>query len=207
MEEKRKDIRFLEFLEPEDGIIKGEVKIASFMINNFIKPDPLSDLTTNENDNGIFFLQDLSDRKLIRIHMETIKQVNSWLYPIGNKNYKHWFDTQEHTANITKDGLNYLYQHRNNQILLETSISTTKTNRAVQKNITAQIIFGVISTLAILLTAIYAICAYYKSESENLILIRKSMKQQELLLQSMQQSQKGIDTSLKIIAKKTSTKK
>ena len=206
MEEKRIDIRFLEFLEPHDGNIKSDVKIAPFMIENFQKPDPLDLNTKPETDEGVRFLQTMSDRKLIRVHMDTIRQVNYWKYPKGDKEYKHWFDTQAHTVEITRDGLDYLYQYRNNMILLETSISTTKTNNAVRNNIIAQIILGIVATVSIVLTCWYAIATYYKDDPESLKLIHKELQHQDSILESILQSQKGIDTSLKTMAKKTSLK-
>jgi len=138
--ESPKEIEFLEFLEPKDGIIRGDKKIAPFMIANFPKPDPLSETSSPDTDEGVIFLQDLSDRKLIRVHMDTIRQVNNWKNPIGNLEYKYWFDTQEHTAHITKEGIGYLSLYRSNKILLETSVSTQKANESsirTNKSVTA----------------------------------------------------------------------
>jgi len=49
--------------------------------------------------------------------------------------------------------------------------------------------------------------AYNKDDPKSLILISKSMQKQEQILQSIQQSQKEIDASLAIMAKKSGAKK
>jgi len=49
--------------------------------------------------------------------------------------------------------------------------------------------------------------AYNKDDPKSLILIRKSMQQQERILDSIRQSQKEISTYLEIVAKKTTPKK
>jgi len=211
---KNLTITFLEFLEPTTEANPTEKVINDFMISKFEKPS--SDIS-NENDAGIIFLKRLTSKKLIDVINNPYDQiVMGWEYVSGEQICKRWWDstTEPTRAILTEDGLEYLHNYRVNEILLETNISSRdtnisiqNTNEAVKKNITAQIILGIVSALAIVVTAIIAVMAFYKDDSENLILIRKAMQRQDSILQNIQQSQKGIDTSLKLMAKKTSTKK
>ncbi|MGZ3834647.1 MAG: hypothetical protein ACXVB0_14070, partial [Mucilaginibacter sp.] len=199
----------LEYLEPISGV--GKLKnVYPFIIQNFDKPNDLSEKSDNVNNEAKVFLLQLSNRKLIRFEdngdIDHICNAN-WTNPIGNKRFQFWFDTLPIKVKLSSEGQEYLRQERVKNILTETNISTKKTNDAVQKSIKYQIAFGVISTAAIGLTAIIAVMAYNKGDSENLILIRKSMQQQARILDSIRLSQKESSTYLKIMAKKTSTKK
>jgi hypothetical protein len=212
--EKKLTIKFLEFLEPITEANPIEKVINAFMVDNFDKP-PAS--TSNDNDAGIIFLKRLTAKKLINVIDNPYDQISlGWEYTSGEDICKRWWDstTEPTKAILTEDGLEYLHNYRVNEILLETNISSRDTNasikdtnESVRKNITAQIILGIVSVLAIVITAIIAVMAYNKGDSENLILIRKAMQRQDSILQSIQLSQKGIDTSLRIMAKKTSQKK
>jgi hypothetical protein len=206
--EKSLDIKFLEFLEPKEGVVKG-INVTTFMMDNFKIPNNEDLNNDNSNEDAILFLNRLYAKKHIIFDPHRITELVKWRYPSGENNYKHWFNTitPELNVKISEQGLEYLYNYRTNYILLETNISIRDTNIAVKKNITAQLIFGIVSVIAIVTTAVIAVMAYYKDDSENLILIRKSMQRQDSILQSIQQSQKGIDTSLKIMAKKTLPKK
>jgi hypothetical protein len=208
--EKTLAIKFLEFLEPITEANPTEKIINDFMVANFERPLPN---TSNANDAGIIFLQRLTSKKLINVINNPYDQISfGWEFTTGDEICKRWWDstTEPTKAILTEDGLEYLHNYRVNEILLETNISSRdtnasikETNDAVKKNITAQIILGIVSVLAIVITAIIAVMAYYKPDSENLILLRKAVQRQDSILQNIQQSQKGIDTSLKIMAKKT----
>lgn len=208
--EKTLAIKFLEFLEPTTEANPSVKVINDFMVANFERPSPN---TNNEDDAGIIFLQRLTTKKLINVINNPYDQISfGWEFSTGEEICKRWWDstTEPTKAILTEDGLEYLHNYRVNEILLETNISSRdtnasikETNDAVKKNITAQIILGIVSVVAIVITAVIAIMAYYKPDSENLILLRKAMQRQDSILQNIQQSQKGIDTSLRIMAKKT----
>jgi len=202
-------IKLLEYLEPIDGEPQA-IYIGSFMVKNFTKPKSLNHYAKNDSEPGKMMLLDLLDNKLIEADRERIMHIcnKKWTNPEGLKQYQQWFDTYPIEAKITPKGLDKLNRNRLLSLLVEeTNKSTRETTDIVRRNVIAQIILGIVSALAITATAIYAVKAYYKDDPENLILIRKSMQQQEEILKSIQQSQKAIDTSLKTMAKKTLPKK
>jgi hypothetical protein len=202
---KPKDIRFLEFIEPQDVIIE-EVVITEFMVANFKEP-PHG--TSAERDDGSLFLKHLLERKLIFVIGNPFTQINVWEYAVNDEIYKRWWNTTTEPVKvtITDSGIEYLNNYRLKEKLTSTNQSIIDTNEAVKKNIATQIILGIVSVLAIVITAIIAVMAYYKPDSENLILIRKAMQRQDSILQSIQQSQKERNTFLMKEAKKNSPKK
>ncbi|MGN6640798.1 MAG: hypothetical protein ACTHJ8_17940 [Mucilaginibacter sp.] len=202
------EIEFLQFLEPLDGVPK-RINVFPFISKYFLKPNDLSEKANNEGNIAKQFLLNLSEKRLIFINEGALSNIcnKSWTNPIGNKRYQFWFDNMPVEVMIRPDGQEYLKEERIKNILTETSISTKKTNDALQQNIKYQIAFGIISTAAIALTAVIAVMAYYKSDSDNLILIRKSMQQQVRVLDSFRLSQKANSTYLTSKAKKTSPKK
>src|ERR1700744_2115455 len=84
-EKLKKD--FLEFLIKESDV-------KSFMVNNFIKPDPKASSTTNETDSGVIFLKSLKRNGLIDYDDKALAHVNTWFIDNGNNpQIKRWFDT------------------------------------------------------------------------------------------------------------------
>lgn len=201
-------MEFLEFLEPMDELPK-EILIRPFMVKNFDKPKDLKHYTDNEKEPGKQFLLDLLDTGLIDANEQDIQHIcnKDWTNPVGRKRYQFWFDTYPIKVKITKLGLDKLEEYRTTHLISETLKSNRKTSEVVKENSKYQIAFSIISTAAIAVTAIVAIMAYNKDDPKSLILIRKSMQQQERILDSIRQSQKEISTYLEIVAKKTTPKK
>ena len=205
--EKPKHIEFLEFLEPVDGLPKEKL-IRSFMIKNFEKPKDLSEFADNEKEPGKQMLLDLLDDGQIEANELDILHVcnKDWVDHRGLEKYQQWFDTLHVAVKITQHGLDELEEYRNNHLISETLRSNKETTDAVKKNIDTQTILGIVSTTAIIAAAVIAFMAYNKDDPKSLILISKSMQKQEQILQSIQQSQKEIDASLAIMAKKVAQK-
>jgi hypothetical protein len=202
---KPKDIRFLELLEPKDVVIE-EVVITDFMVANFKQPP---EGTKNDRDPGSLFLKHLEARGLIFVVGNPFGQIMVWEYAIDDQIYKRWWDTSTEPvkAAITDKGIDYLNEFRLKDNLLAVNKSNIDTNTALRSSLKVQKRISYLTAAAIVLTAIYAVTAYYKDEPKNLILIRKSMQQQERLLDRIRLSQKAIDSSLRIMANKTSPKK
>lgn len=99
-------------------------------------------------------------------------------------------------ARLTYLGLQYLNEYR----LTKSNIDL---NQSIKTNIRNQIIIGVITLAAIIVAAIYSVMVYYKDDSENLIMIRKSLQQIGQKLQNSQQLQKEKSMPSKITAKTT----
>ncbi len=179
------------------------------MVKNFDKPKDLKHYTDNEKEPGKQFLLDLLDTGLIDANEQDIQHIcnKDWTNPVGRKRYQFWFDTYPIKVKITKLGLDKLEEYRTTHLISETLKSNRKTSEVVKENSKYQIAFSIISTAAIAVTAIVAIMAYNKDDPKSLILIRKSMQQQERILDSIRQSQKEISTYLEIVAKKTTPKK
>jgi hypothetical protein len=197
-------------LEPKDGGIIKEKDITPFMMEYFDTPELKNNLEHFYNTEAIKFLEQLCEKKFFIQYAENaLEKVATWANPKGDDQYHYWFNTVEPKVKvqITDIGLEHLQTYRINEILRLTNQSTIDTNEALQRNLKYQIIMGIITTIAIALTAIYAVTAYYKDDSENLIAIRKSMQRQEQQSDSILQLQKERNTYLKIMAKKTLPKK
>jgi hypothetical protein len=128
--EKRKDIKFLEFLEPKEGVIKN-VNITDFMMKEFDVPD-LQDFTITHSyfTDAVKFLARLKQKGLILFDDAALENISTWTYKKDGKETKHWFNTLPMTVTLDEYGLDYLYEFRNNQILLETNISSRKANES-----------------------------------------------------------------------------
>lgn len=194
---------FLDYLEPISGRPK-ETPVRAFMVNNFEKPTDLSEFSNNDKEPGKLLLLDLLDNELIKGDREGIKHIctPTWVDHRGDKKYQQWFDTLEPVIKmkITPRGLEALNDYRNLHLVSETLRSVKKTNRS-------QRIYSGITLLAIAVSATAAVATYLKDDAPNLILIRKSMQRQVQILDSIKQVQIEIDSSLRIVAKKISTKK
>ena len=87
-----------------------------FMVNHFIKPNPRSELTKNETDNGVSFLMELKGRGFIRFKKSDIDHIINW-YVDGEKRIKRWFDTVDEDnpilIYIEDVGRNYLLLSEN----------------------------------------------------------------------------------------------
>ena len=88
IKEKDKELRdaFFTFLIDKRDVVE-------FMVNNFVKPNDLSPETKNETDDGVVFLKELRQKRLIRFHDAVLEQVNNWVIPKGKNKHKRWFDT------------------------------------------------------------------------------------------------------------------
>ncbi|HEY8781852.1 MAG TPA: P-loop NTPase fold protein [Mucilaginibacter sp.] len=76
------------------NFLASQADVESFMINNFIKPDPKSRNTTNETDEGVIFLKNLKRKGLIDYNDEALAHVNTWFVDGGaDPEIKRWFDT------------------------------------------------------------------------------------------------------------------
>jgi len=206
---KNLDIEFLEFLEPQDGVPK-DVDITTFILKNFPIPNIEDFEAPYDDTDALAFLRKSNINKYFSYYADALGPiVNKFRYYKNGKEYRHWFgELEPHVfAKIQDAGLKHLYEYRTNEILRLTNQSTVDTNKALQRNIKFQIATGIITTAAIALTASIAVMAYNKDDSINLIQARKSLQQQEQILKNIEQSQKGIDTSLRTLAKKTSAKK
>jgi hypothetical protein len=194
---------FLDYLEPASGEPK-ETPVRTFMVDNFDKPKDLNEFADNDKEPGKLFLLDLLDYELIEGDRNYVTHIctYTWVAHRGDKKYQQWFDTLEPVAKmkITPQGLEALNDYRNSHLVSETLKSVKKTNRF-------QRVSSVVTLIAIAITAFISIISYLKDDAPNLILIRKSMQRQEQILDSMKQVQIGIDSSLRIMAKKTLPKK
>ena len=139
--EKRKDIEFLEFLEPKEGVIYS-VNVTSFMLANFKIPD-LKDYTVLHTifTDAIQFITRLKNKNLILFDNNVVNTLSTLSNEKDGVYYKNWFDTVVLWVEITEHGIDYLYEYRNNQLLLETTMSSKKaneslieTNKAVRSN-------------------------------------------------------------------------
>lgn len=211
-------IEFLEYLEPSEGIIAQHIDVLPFVKNQFKKPTDLSENADNEDDAAKTFLLALAKRKYISLvngygDLDHICN-KSWTNPKGDKRFQYWFDDISIKVVLTPEAQEYLNNERLKNILSETNKSiqltnksTVDTNDLVKTNIKVQIGMGIVTFLAIAVTALVAVATYQKDDPPNLILMRKSMQRQEQLLDSIRLLQKKRNTYLKIMAKKNLPKK
>lgn len=194
---------FLDYLEPVSGEPK-EIPVRTFIVNNFDKPTDLSEFANNDKDPAKLMLLDLLDNELIEGNRNDVIPICSpkGFDHQGDKKVQQWFDTYTPVAKmkITPQGLDALEDYRTSHLINETLKSVKKTNRY-------QRLYSGITLFAIAVSAGTAVAAYLKDDAPNLILIRKSMQRQEQILDSIKQVQIEIDSSLRIMAKKTLPKK
>jgi hypothetical protein len=124
-------------------------------------------------------------------------------------------------VSISKGGLDVLSEYRHSQLveeshisamnvnasILQTNTSVQDTNRTVSEVSKTQRNLAYISLFIVAISTVYLILTFYKSDSPILKSIDTKLQNQEILLDSMRRYQKGIDSSLRIMAKKTSLKK
>lgn len=206
---KNLEIEFLEFLEPDDGIAK-DVDITPFIMKHFPVPN-IDDLEVSFYDTDAFTFLRKSDNNGYFSYYEHLMSpiYEKWILEKHGKKSRYWFNTLEpHVyAKIQDLGVNRLHEYRTSEILKITNQSIVDTNKAVRISLYLQIAIGVITMIAIVLTALYAILAYRKEDPKSLIEISKSLQRQEQLLESIQLLEKERNTSLKKGAKKILPKK
>lgn len=164
------------------------------------------------------FIVGLLDENLITVSKDHIYyRITSF----NNRNNVNSWYAGGLEASITKNGLQELSEYKKAKLadaahqssmavsdsIIRTNTSVQDTNKIVQDVSTTQRNLAYISLLIVALSTIYLILTYYKDDSPALKSIDRQLQRQERLLDSMRKSQKGIDSSLMIMAKKTSPKK
>ena len=194
------ELQLLEFLKSENAISRY-VEINDYILKHFTKPP---EGTVWENDPASLLLKYLEEKKYIRIQGNPFPQIGIWEYATGSTIHKRWWDdlTEPTPVKITLDGLEYIKTERDTDILLQTNISTRKTNYVIRVTSILQASMAFLSLLAISVATYYAIAAYNKPDSDNLVQLRKSIQHQQKILEGMQKSQRGMDSSLRKMAAK-----
>lgn len=173
-----------------------------------------------ENDEGIFnyqrdamirFLTELRNNEFITFNAYDLDYITNYR---DYENIKNWFGKYAIVAAIKLNGLKYLANEdrakKDSEVsnsIIKTNDSVQQTNKLVRDISKAQKNIAYISLGFIAISTIYLVATYYKDDSPVLKSISKQLQQQERLLDSMRKSQKGIDSSLRIMAKKTLPKK
>lgn len=86
--------KFLKFLDIKTTPLREEIDIKKFILFHFKKPNPLSEKTTNYNDDGVKLLKKLKEKGLIEYDEIALSHVNNWFVDGGdNPKIKRWFDT------------------------------------------------------------------------------------------------------------------
>jgi len=96
--------------------IQTQPDIEFFMVNHFIKPNPKSDLTKHETDNGVNFLKELKGKGFVRYKPSDISHIVNW-YTDTEKTIKRWFDSVDEDNPI----LVYIEDLGKNYLLLSES--------------------------------------------------------------------------------------
>jgi hypothetical protein len=109
----QKQVEFLEYLEPTDGLPK-EMPIRSFMVKNFDKPKDLSEQADNYKDPAKEFLLDLLDMGLIEANRTSIEQICSkhWLDHRGEDKFQYWFHDYQIEVKIADVGLDKIKKYK-----------------------------------------------------------------------------------------------
>lgn len=82
--------------------LKKQSDIKIFMVDNFIKPDPTSELTTYDHDNGVNFLKELKRTSIIDYEDNDLLHVsNDWYEDPPQNTKKRWFDTLHQPMLVT----------------------------------------------------------------------------------------------------------
>jgi len=200
----KKTTKILTYLEPH-GFTEG-ANISNLL--NDLFPFPAKDTPENQYNHQRSRLMSLLEGLLNANYIHYDRMQLNLMGDFRNLSTQDkWFGIYAFVAYITLDGQKYLEEQKFNNRQHSLDKSILNTNNAVRLSLRIQIILGVISTLAIALTTVYAILAYRKDDPKSLKNRSRELQRQDSILENIQQSQKGIDTSLKIMAKKTSPKK
>src|ERR1041385_5015222 len=211
-------IKVLEYLQPFG--FTSIVNIAPIVDKIFAYNPDDTQFDFNINQRNIkYFLRGLCNTDLI-----AIPDTDSLYYKIttfSNRNSSNTWYVDGLEGSITKNGLKELSDYKNSKMaeaahqsaievntsILQTNQSVRDTNQIVTSISKTQKNIAYISLGFIAISTIYLVATYYKDDSPSLKSISKQLQQQGRLLDSMRKSQKGIDSSLKTMAKKTLPKK
>jgi hypothetical protein len=108
--------------------LKKQSNIEFFMTEHFIKPNPMSEFTTHEHDNGVIFLKGLKGQGFIEYDKDDLNHISNIWYEEDPPINKRWFDSVDKNhpflVELTQLGENYLLLE--DELKPATNLTTTQ---------------------------------------------------------------------------------